>query len=99
MKMARSLHAIVEVNSGAICPAAGQVVVGGYSYAEFHQYTTHIPQVDLSSVDIFPRPPSDTCFVPDLPQARHGHSLSLLSGGRLVVCGGNSGGGEDSCIS
>lgn len=29
MKMARSLHAVVEVNSGAICPA-GQVVVGGH---------------------------------------------------------------------
>ena len=36
------------------------------------------------------------CFIPDLPQARSGHSLSLLSGGRLVVCGGWDG---NSCIS
>ena len=43
----------------------------------------------ISSVELFPRPPfPDTCFIPDLPQPRVGHSLSLLSGGRLVVCGG-----------
>ena len=42
----------------------------------------------LSSIELFPRPPSDTCFIPDLPQRRNEHSLSLLSGGRLVVCGG-----------
>ena len=53
----------------------------------------------LPSVELFPRPPSGTCFIPDLPQARHGHSLSLLSGGRLVVCGGYSGVHLDSCIS
>ena len=61
----------------------------------------------LSSTELFPRPPSDTCSIPDLPQARDGHSLSLLSGGRLVVCGGYDGGsfpdGQvstfDSCIS
>ena len=53
----------------------------------------------LSSVEIFPRPPSDTCFIPDLPQARYAHSLSLLSGGKLVTCGGWNGGYLDSCIS
>ena len=42
----------------------------------------------LSNVELFPRPPSDTCFIPDLPSPRAGHTLSLLSGGRLVVCGG-----------
>ena len=40
----------------------------------------------LSSVELFP--PSDACSIPDLPQPRSSHSLSLLSGGRLVVCGG-----------
>ena len=52
--------------------------------------------VYLSSVELFPRPPSDTCSIPDLPQIRHYSSLSILSGGRLVVCGGL---GFDSCIS
>ena len=42
----------------------------------------------LSSVELFPRPSSDACAIPDLPQPRQGHSVSLLSGGRLVVCGG-----------
>ena len=54
----------------------------------------------LSSVELFPRPLSDACVVPDLPQGRSGHSVSLLPGGRLVVCGGESRGGwMDSCIS
>ena len=52
----------------------------------------------LSSVELFP--PSDTCSIPDLPQPRTLHSLSLLSGGRLVVCGGYDGISVlDSCIS
>ena len=53
----------------------------------------------LSSVELFP--PSDGCSIPDLPQPRYGHSLSLLSGGRLVVCGGmgDSDSPLDSCIS
>ena len=54
----------------------------------------------LSNVELFPRPPSDSCSIPPLPQPRRGHSLSLLSGGRLVVCGGYDGSDElDSCIS
>ena len=40
----------------------------------------------ISSIELFP--PSDACTIPPLPQPRGGHSLSLLSGGRLVVCGG-----------
>ena len=45
----------------------------------------------LENVDLFP--PSacssePSCSIPDLPQPRLDHSLSLLSGGRLVVCGG-----------
>ena len=52
----------------------------------------------LSSVELFP--PSDACSIPDLPQPRAWPSLSLLSGGRLVVCGGFDGSGFlDSCIS
>ena len=53
----------------------------------------------LSSVELFPRPPSSGCSVPDLPRPRSSHSLSLLSGGRLVVCGGYDGSSLNSCIS
>ena len=64
-------------------------MVGGYDSSN-----------DLSSVELFPPPPSDCCSIPDLPQGRFGHSLSLLSGGRLVVCGGIGFGiAFDSCIS
>ena len=62
---------------------SGQVVVGGV-VGDF-----------LSHMELFPPPPSTTCFIPDLPQPRSGHSISLLSGGRLVVYGGA---GFDSCI-
>ena len=48
---------------------------------------------------MFPRSSSDACSIPDLPLGRIGHSLSLLSGGRLVVCGGFDGSYLDSCIS
>ena len=53
----------------------------------------------LSSVELFP--PSDTCSIPELPHGRSYHSLSLLSGGRLVVCGGLDSSYDDlnSCIS
>ena len=69
----------------------GQVVVGGEG------------EDRLSSVELFPQPTSDACFVPDLPQdqPRAAHSLSLLSGGRLVVCGGADSNGTplSSCLS
>merc|ERR1711971_1495553 len=65
----------------------GQVVVGGVGV-----------NGRLSSVELFP--PSDACSIPDLPQGRSGPSLSLLSGGRLVVCGGHDGSSFlDSCNS
>ena len=68
--------------------APGQLIVGGFD----GNY--------LSSVELFPRPSSDACSVPDLPQGRLGHSLSLLSGGRLVVCGGHDAFNYlDSCLS
>ena len=70
--------------------ASGQLIVGGsYGWASSDK---------LSSVEIFP-PPNDTCSVPSLPGPRSHHSLSLLSGGRLVVCGGRNSAHFDSCIS
>ena len=52
----------------------------------------------FSSVEIFP--PSNSCTIPDLPQPRRSHSLSLLSG-VLVICGGFDEDRNllDSCIS
>ena len=58
-------------------PSSGQVIVGGKYDGD-----------RLANVELFPRPSSDTCFIPDLPEPRQDHSLSLLPGGRLVVCGG-----------
>ena len=62
-------------------------MVGGYADRHY-----------LSSIELFPRPPSDTCSIPG--HRRGYHSLSLLSGGRLVVCGGyGSSTYFDDCIS
>ena len=66
--------------------ASGQLVVGGWIGRH------------LSSIEIFPPPSFDTCFIPDLPRHRSSHSLSLLAGGRLVVCGGYPSSEEKSCI-
>ena len=66
--------------------ASGQLVVGGWIGRH------------LSSIEIFPPPSFDTCFIPDLPRHRSSHSLSLLAGGRLVVCGGYPRSAEKSCI-
>ena len=55
---------------------AGQLVLGGYD-----ENSTVVP-----SVEFFP--PFHTCHIPDLPQPRVDHSASLLSGGRIIVCGG-----------
>ena len=55
---------------------AGQLVFGGYDRNS----------TPISSVELFPS--FHTCQIPDLPQPRVDHSASLLSGGRLVVCGG-----------
>merc|ERR1711971_1034259 len=68
----------------------GQVVVGGGGWND-------------DTVELFPPPPSDTCSIPNLTQSRYIHTLSLLSGGRLVVCGGHEDSRlpdkHDSCIS
>ena len=43
----------------------------------------------MSNVELFPRPlPGHPCSIPDLPDRRSDHTLSLISGERLVVCGG-----------
>ena len=67
--------------------ALGQLVVGGIN-------NDHA----LSSVEVFPPSANKTCSIPDLPAPRHGHTLSLLSGGRFVVCGGHSPSILRSCI-
>ena len=67
-------------SDASLMPISGQVIVGGVDTAI------------LSGIELFPRPTSDACSIPDLPDPAAGHSLSLLSGGRLVVCGvGGSG--------
>ena len=59
---------------------SGQVIVGGrIGFKGFNV---------LSSTEIFPSPHFNACSVPDMPSGRAHHTLSLLSGGRLVVCGG-----------
>ena len=79
--------------SGVSARNQGQVVVGGWNGKNKNKNY-------LSSVELIPRTPSDTCSIPDLPQPRYDHSLSLLSGGRLVVCGGSGIGNRlNSCIS
>ena len=64
--------------SSLISFATGQLIVSGLN--KFY----------LPSVEIFPPPPSNTCSIPDLPEGRTRHSLSHLSEGRLIVCGGLS---------
>ena len=69
---------------------SAQVVVGGYDADSGY----------LSSVELFPRPSSDNCFIPNLPTPRTLHSLSVLSDGKLVICGGKENIYDtlDSCI-
>ena len=74
--------------------ASGQVIVGGRSH-----HDTEI----FSSIELFPRPPSKACQIPNNPTAqlkREGHSLSLVLGDMFVICGGSDGSNDlDSCIS
>ena len=74
--------------------ASGQVIVGGRSH-----HDTDI----FSSIELFPRPPSETCQIPNNPPAqlkRESHSLSLILGDVFVICGGSDGSKDlDSCIS
>ena len=57
----------------------------------------------FSSIELFPRPPSKACQIPNNPPAqlkRESHSLSLILGGVFVICGGSDGSNDlDSCIS
>ena len=66
------------------------MLIGGYGGS-----TNTTSDIQLASVEIFPPTSSSDCSIPDLPATRHYHSLSLLSGGRLVVCGGTT----SNCIS
>ena len=74
--------------------ASGQVIVGGRSH-----HDTEI----FSSIELFPRPPSKACQIPNNPTSqlkRESHSLSLILGGVFVICGGSDGSNDlDSCIS
>ena len=65
---------------------SGKVEVGGSGGVNFP-----------SRIDI----PFDTCDTPRLPDERAGYSVSVLSGKKLVVCGGNLGNGLKltSCLS
>ena len=59
----------------------GHVAVGGWDNIAV-----------LTRVDIFPLPSCSVntalCSIPQLPRPRLDHSLSLLPGGKMVVCGG-----------
>ena len=77
MKFPPYFHMVILASFTQQPFAPGQVIIGGWDDTG-----------NLESVEVFPRPPSDACFIPNLPQARKGHSLSLLSDGSLVVCGG-----------
>ena len=66
------------------------MLIGGYGGS-----TSTTSGNRLASVEIFPPPSSSNCSIPDLPATRGYNSLSLLSGGRLVVCGGTT----SNCIS
>ena len=76
-----------------------QVIVGGK--------TSGYRGILNSSIELFPRPPSKDCYIPDIvsdkPEAqlrRARHSLSLMRGGVLVICGGwDDHTSLDSCVS
>ena len=74
---------------------SGQVIVGGK--------TSGYRGILNSSIELFPRPPSKDCYIPDKPEAqlrRRRHSLSLMRGGVLVICGGwDDHVSLDSCVS
>ena len=84
----------VQMKEPIMKSASGQVIVGGRSH-----HDTEI----FSSIELFPRPPSKACQIPNDPSAqlkREGHSLSLVLGSMFVICGGSDGSNDlDSCIS
>ena len=77
-KSKRETKSVLERMAFLRTPISGQVVVGGLDNGV----------MPLSSVELFPT--SGACSIPDLPQPRALPSLSLLPGGRVVVCGGFS---------
>ena len=76
---------------------SGQVIVGGKTSGPGYR------GIFNSSIELFPRPQSKDCYIPDKPEAqlrRERHSLSLMRGGVLVICGGWDGRVPfDSCVS
>ena len=80
---------------------SGQVIVGGCKSG------CNYKGILNSSIELFPRPPSKDCYIPDIvsdkPEAqlrRERHSLSLMRGGVLVICGGwDDHTSLDSCVS
>ena len=84
----------MQIEEPIMKSASGQVIVGGRS-----RHDTDI----FSSIELFPRPPSETCQIPNNPPAqlkRESHSLSLILGDVFVICGGSDGSKDlDSCIS
>ena len=76
---------------------SGQVIVGGCKSG------CNYKGISNSSIELFPRPPSKDCYIPDKPEAqlrRDRHSLSLMRGGVLVICGGwDDHVSLDSCVS
>ena len=69
--------------------SSGQVVVGGCEFGSGNGGNCHSDI--FTSIELFPRPPSNDCHIPNKPEAqlrRERHSLSLMQGGVLVICGG-----------
>ena len=97
VKPAQTLYYLlrsVQMKEPIMKSASGQVIVGGRSH-----HDTEI----FSSIELFPRPPSKACQIPNNPTSqlkRESHSLSLILGGVFVICGGSDGSNDlDSCIS
>ena len=69
--------------------SSGQVVVGGCEFGSGNGGNCH--SEIFTSIELFPRPPSNDFHIPNKPEAqlrRERHSLSLMHGGVLVICGG-----------
>ena len=75
------------LNCTAVIYLPGQLVLGGVN-GSLARSLSDEEAFRMSSAELFPLPQIENCFIPELPQPRRGFSLSVLSGGRIVVCGG-----------